>query len=78
MNRAPTWVRPAANEMPLCRDAVPSLPARGATRGARGHGDKGAWGSGSRKESLPARTVMKPRHILSGESHQSCLLPALD
>ena len=26
MNRAPTRVRPAANSMQLCRDAVPSLP----------------------------------------------------
>jgi hypothetical protein len=47
MNRAPTWVRPAANEMPLCRDAVPTLPARLRREGTRGHGDMGARGDGS-------------------------------
>ncbi|MEY3130636.1 MAG: hypothetical protein RLY12_1008 [Verrucomicrobiota bacterium] len=28
MNRAPTCVRPAANKIRLCRDAVPTLPMR--------------------------------------------------
>ena len=39
MNRAPTSVRPAANKMPLGRDAVPTLPARRSREVTWGHGE---------------------------------------
>ncbi len=52
MNRAPTMVRPAANSMHLCRDAVPTLPAKAAP--SRGHA--GTLASGHVEMHLPLST----------------------
>ena len=55
MNRAPTWIRPAANQIQLGRDAVPTLP-KAADGTQRETGDRRiGWGYFSRVPGLGHR-----------------------